>query len=126
MLLTYWTVSRTIHHEAHVRDACVDVGVELVNVADRQIPAGHRHHLHPADCAHLALDVLIEPRLLESLGRDQQPVHVVFVTVGTEQLHDLLEPLHLLRGGRTFREFRALEVPLQHDVTESSSGANCF
>ena len=64
----------------------MDVRLELADVADVELLAGGRHHLHHADRADGALDVLIERRLLVALRGHQQEIEVVLVAVLPEEL----------------------------------------
>ena len=54
-----------------------------------------RHDLHDADGADVALGVLVEGRLLEALGREQQRVEAVLRAIFLEQRQGVMEALRI-------------------------------
>lgn len=107
-----------IHHPAHVFHAGMDIGIQLFNIAHLQLFSSAGHHLHNADGADVAPYRLIQPRLLVSLGRHQQPVDVITIAVLAEDIYHREEFASFLTRRGIFDIFSIFQVTQQESIAQ--------
>ena len=96
----------------------MDIGIQLFNIAHLQLFSSAGHHLHNADGADVAPYRLIQPRLLVSLGRHQQPVDVVTIAVLAEDIYHREEFASFLTRRGIFDIFSIFQVTQQESIAQ--------
>ena len=79
---------------------------------DFHLGAGGRHQLRDANGADVAFRILVELRLLITLGRKHQRVEIVFRAIGLKEFQGLTKALLLRRAGGVGDLLDLLEVLL--------------
>ncbi len=99
----------------------MNVGIQLFNIAHLQLSSGAGHHLHHPDGADVASNRLVQPRLLVSLGRHQQPVDIVAIAIFTEDVHHGEELAPFLTRCGIFDIFSVFQVTQQESIAQRSA-----
>lgn len=99
----------------------MNIGVELLNIADVELLTGARHDLHNANGADVATHRLIKPRFLIPLSGHQQPVNIVAIAIFAKDLHhgQKFTPFFLPR--RVFNVAGILQVAQQYRITQPAA-----
>ncbi len=96
----------------------MNIGIQLFNIAHLQLFSGAGHHLHHSDGANVASNRLVQPRLLVSLGRHQQPVDIIAIAIFSENVHHGEELAPLLTRCGIFNILGIFQVTQQQGITQ--------